>query len=109
MSLSSWLRDYLYIPLGGNRRASFGTFFWIAIIAIICIILSESLLVAVAILTLFIYLAIYAALKPSSRKFITTNMNAMTTQLLGGLWHGASCNFMIWGGLNGFGVREEEK
>jgi D-alanyl-lipoteichoic acid acyltransferase DltB (MBOAT superfamily) len=103
MSLSSWLRDYLYIPLGGNRRASFGTFFWIAIIAIICIILSESLLVAVAILTLFIYLAIYAALKPSSRKFITTNMNAMTTQLLGGLWHGASWNFMIWGGLNGFG------
>jgi D-alanyl-lipoteichoic acid acyltransferase DltB (MBOAT superfamily) len=103
MSLSSWLRDYLYIPLGGNRRASFGTFFWIAIIAIICIILSESLLVVVAILTLFIYLAIYAALKPSSRKFITTNMNAMTTQLLGGLWHGASWNFMIWGGLNGFG------
>ncbi len=103
MSLSSWLRDYLYIPLGGNRRASFGTFFWIAIIAIICIILSESLLVAVAILALFIYLAIYAALKPSSRKFITTNMNAMTTQLLGGLWHGASWNFMIWGGLNGFG------
>lgn len=103
MSLSSWLRDYLYIPLGGNRRASFGTFFWIAIIAIVCIILSESLLVAVAILALFIYLAIYAALKPSSRKFITTNMNAMTTQLLGGLWHGASWNFMIWGGLNGFG------
>lgn len=103
MSLSSWLRDYLYIPLGGNRRASFGTFFWIAIIAIICIILSESLLVAIAILALFIYLAIYAALKPSSRKFITTNMNAMTTQLLGGLWHGASWNFMIWGGLNGFG------
>ena len=103
ISFSSWLRDYLYIPLGGNRNASFGTFFWILIIAIICILLSESLFVAFAILGLFVYLAVYAALKPGSRKFITTNMNAMTTQLLGGLWHGASWNFMIWGGLNGFG------
>lgn len=103
MSLSSWLRDYLYIPLGGNRNASFGTFFWIAIISIICVILSESLLVAIALLALFLYLGLYATFKPSSRKFITTNMNAMTTQLLGGLWHGASWNFMIWGGLNGFG------
>lgn len=103
ISFSSWLRDYLYIPLGGNRNASFGTFFWIAIIAIICIILSGSFLVALAILALFLYIGIYAFLKPTSRKFITTNMNAMTTQLLGGLWHGASWNFMIWGGLNGFG------
>lgn len=103
ISFSSWLRDYLYIPLGGNRNASFGTFFWIAVIALICIILSGSLLVTIAILALFVYIAIYAAARPGSRKFITTNMNAMTTQLLGGLWHGASWNFMIWGGLNGFG------
>lgn len=103
ISFSSWLRDYLYIPLGGNRNASFGTFFWIAVIALICIILSGSALVTAAILLLFLYIAIYAALRPGSRKFITTNMNAMTTQLLGGLWHGASWNFMIWGGLNGFG------
>lgn len=103
ISFSSWLRDYLYIPLGGNRGAGFGTFFWIAMIALICIILSGSWMVAAAILGLFAYIAVYAKFKPGSRKFITTNMNAMTTQLLGGLWHGASWNFMIWGGLNGFG------
>lgn len=54
ISLSSWLRDYLYIPLGGNRRG-----------------------------------------------LIRTYINLMTTMLLGGLWHGASWNFVIWGGLHG--------
>ncbi len=104
MSLSSWLRDYLYIPLGGNRRASFGTFFWIAIISAIAIILSGSLWVAIGLGVLFLYIALYAIFKSQSRKTITTHMNAMITQLLGGLWHGASWNFMIWGGLNGIGM-----
>jgi D-alanyl-lipoteichoic acid acyltransferase DltB (MBOAT superfamily) len=54
MSLSSWLRDYLYIPLGGNRRGTFNTY-----------------------------------------------RNLMLTMLLGGLWHGASWNFVLWGGLHG--------
>lgn len=54
ISLSSWLRDYLYIPLGGNR---------------------------------------------SGRVF--TYRNLMITMLLGGLWHGASWNFVIWGGYHG--------
>lgn len=54
ISLSSWLRDYLYIPLGGNRCSRF-------------------------------------------RK----NANLMTTMVLGGLWHGASWMYMIWGGLHG--------
>jgi len=54
ISLSSWLRDYLYIPLGGNRRG---------------------------------YLRTYA--------------NLMVVMLLGGLWHGASWNFVIWGGIHG--------
>ena len=54
ISLSTWLRDYLYIPLGGNRRGE--------------------------------------------RR---THVNLMTTMLLGGLWHGASWNFVIWGGLHG--------
>ena len=39
MSLSRWLKAYLYIPLGGNRRASFGTYFWIILFAIIALIL----------------------------------------------------------------------
>jgi D-alanyl-lipoteichoic acid acyltransferase DltB (MBOAT superfamily) len=54
ISLSSWLRDYLYIPLGGNRRGR-----WL------------------------------------------TYRNLMLTMLLGGLWHGASWNFLIWGGYQG--------
>ena len=54
MTLSAWLRDYLYIPLGGNRRGAGRTY-----------------------------------------------VNLMLTMLLGGLWHGASWNFVLWGGLHG--------
>ena len=54
ISLSSWLRDYLYIPLGGNKKSSGRTYF-----------------------------------------------NLMTVMFLGGLWHGASLNFVIWGLLHG--------
>ena len=54
ISLSSWLRDYLYIPLGGNRGSA-----------------------------IFAY------------------RNLMLTMLLGGLWHGAGWNFIIWGGIHG--------
>lgn len=57
ISLSSWLRDYLYIPLGGNRHGHARTY-----------------------LHLFI------------------------TMLLGGLWHGASLRFIIWGGIHGVGL-----
>jgi D-alanyl-lipoteichoic acid acyltransferase DltB (MBOAT superfamily) len=57
ISLSSWLKDYLYIPLGGNRKGR-----------------------------------------------IRTDVNLMNTMLLGGLWHGASWHFMVWGGLNGLGI-----
>jgi D-alanyl-lipoteichoic acid acyltransferase DltB (MBOAT superfamily) len=41
---------------------------------------------------------------PQSRSKINTNLNLMNTMLLGGLWHGASWNFVIWGGLNGVGI-----
>lgn len=54
ISLSTWLRDYLYISLGGNRRGK-----------------------------------------------IRTYINLILTMLLGGLWHGASWNFIVWGGLHG--------
>jgi alginate O-acetyltransferase complex protein AlgI len=54
ISLSTWLRDYLYIPLGGNRQGQ-----------------------------------------------MRTHLNLMITMLLGGLWHGASWTFVIWGGLHG--------
>lgn len=54
ISLSSWLRDYLYISLGGNRKGKFRTYF-----------------------------------------------NLFMTMLLGGLWHGASWKFVVWGVLHG--------
>jgi len=54
MTLSRWLRDYLYIPLGGNRDGPRRTY-----------------------------------------------RNLMITMLLGGLWHGASFTFVIWGGIHG--------
>ena len=57
ISLSTWLKDYLYIPLGGNRKGEFNA-----------------------------------------------NVNLMITMLLGGLWHGASWQFVIWGGLNGIAI-----
>ena len=103
ISLSSWWRDYLYIPLGGNRGASVGTFFWMGFLSLVAILLSGSVWVGIALGVFFLYIAIYAYIKPESRKFITTNMNAMATQVVGGWWHGASWNFIIWGGLNGFG------
>ena len=54
ISLSSWLKEYLYIPLGGNRKG-----------------------------------------------FVRMYGNLLTTMLLGGLWHGASWNFVLWGFLHG--------
>ncbi len=104
MTLSRWLRDYLYIPLGGNRNASAGTFIIIAAIAVIGSFLSGSWWVAAAVAGLAAGIGLWAWRKPSDRKLITTNINSMNTMLLGGLWHGASWNFMIWGGLNGIGM-----
>lgn len=104
ISLSTWLKDYLYIPLGGNRRGSFGTFFWIAIISIFAISLSGRTWPAIAITISAISIFIASLKWPAIRNGIVTNINLMVTMLLGGLWHGASWNFMIWGGLNGAGI-----
>ena len=57
ISLSTWLRDYLYIPLGGNRRGP-----------------------------------------------ARTSVNLFLTMLLGGLWHGAAWNFVLWGAWHGGGL-----
>ena len=104
MTLSRWLRDYLYIPLGGNRNATPATYIIIAAIAIIGSFLSGSWWVGLAVVLLAGAIGLWAWKKPADRKIITTNINSMNTMLLGGLWHGASWNFMIWGGLNGIGM-----
>ena len=104
MSLSRWLRDYLYIPLGGNRNATWGTYIIIIAVAVIGSFLSGSWWVAFAVAVLALLILLYGWLRPDKRKFLRTQVNSMDTMLLGGLWHGASWNFMIWGGLNGIGM-----
>ncbi|MDR3217944.1 MAG: MBOAT family protein [Dysgonamonadaceae bacterium] len=104
ISLSKWLQDYLYIPLGGNRNATFGTYACLISIALIAIILAGNMWVTLMIA--FIGLAVVYKIRfyPENLRKTQTNFNMMNTMLLGGLWHGASWNFMIWGGLNGLGI-----
>ncbi len=105
ISLSTWLKDYLYIPLGGNKKGTFGTFFWMTIIIAIVLALSnlELSLILLIVWLIIIIVAIFLII-PRLRKIFITNINIMITMLIGGLWHGASWNFMIWGGLNGVGI-----
>ena len=109
ISLSSWLRDYLYIPLGGNRSSSAGT--WIfATLFFAGVFFSahnlfeltyvQSAAVSSGILLLFILPAIITR----ESKGVAANMNLLTTMLLGGFWHGASWNFIIWGALHGISL-----
>ncbi|MDL2243359.1 MBOAT family protein [Bacteroidales bacterium OttesenSCG-928-J19] len=104
ISLSKWLQDYLYIPMGGNRSATFATYFLIVTISLIAVVLSGSIWVGAILLFITAVVVVVAYTKPGAKKKITTNMNMMNTMLIGGLWHGASWNFMIWGGLNGLGI-----
>lgn len=104
ISLSSWLQRYLYIPLGGNRNVSFGTFFWLLLLAGALVLLSESAVVAAAAVAILAIIGLEALLFPKRGKAIASNLNGMVTMLLGGLWHGANWNFLIWGGLNGLGI-----
>jgi len=108
-SLSSWLRDYLYIPLGGNRKAGFGTYlfsalFFAAMLLVFNRLLGYSFLVSLffslSIFTIFIFPSVIS----KDKKNVPTNLNLMTTMLLGGLWHGASWNFIVWGALHGLGL-----
>ena len=104
ISLSRWLQTYLYIPLGGNRNVTGATYFWILVITLFTLILSGSMLIAVVVVTILLLTIWTAWRRPSKRRHIYANLNAMITMVLGGLWHGASCNFMVWGGLNGAGM-----
>ncbi|WP_194768677.1 MBOAT family O-acyltransferase [Tamlana sp. I1] len=104
ISLSTWLRDYLYIPLGGNRKGSVASYIILSIIILGTLYAYQDL--TVVFVTLGICLAIFIASLYSKtvEKQINTNINLMLTMLIGGLWHGASWKFVIWGGLNGLGI-----
>ncbi len=104
ISLSTWLKDYLYIPLGGNKKGTAASYICILLLATVVVLLAKSLWVALVLGVLaFILLLLHVFYQPA-RNTINTNINLMITMLLGGLWHGASWQFVIWGGLNGLGL-----
>ena len=107
MSLGRWLKTYLYIPLGGNRSIGFGTYFWVTVIALVSASLTGwwlGIMIPYAVLIVAMII-VPRFLKDANRlKLFYSNLNSFITQVLGGLWHGASWNFIIWGGINGFGM-----
>jgi D-alanyl-lipoteichoic acid acyltransferase DltB (MBOAT superfamily) len=104
MSLSNWLKDYLYIPLGGNQKGSIGSFILLGVFVGIVALLAKSLMVLIVAGATIGLILLIAFFVKSFAQWCTTNLNLMLTMLIGGFWHGASWNFIIWGGLNGFGL-----
>lgn len=104
ISLSNWLKDYLYIPLGGNRNATFGTFFILCSMMLVVALMAHTSWVWWTMAAVAILLTGWYLLFPKRRIKMTTNINNFDTMLLGGLWHGASFNFITWGALNGAGI-----
>ena len=113
MSLGRWLKGYLYIPLGGNRQIGFGTYFWMSLIAFVSAALTGWWLWIL--IPYAVFMAVIAVVNRlmvkgqwASSKLLYANLNSFITQVLGGLWHGASWNFIIWGGINGIGMIVEK-
>jgi len=107
ISLSTWLKDYLYISLGGNRKSSFGTWLFSGIFFVVVsywyfheFALYWAVLMTIGTLLLFFHPLITQRNKAGA----TTNLNLMVTMLIGGFWHGAANKFIIWGALHGIGL-----
>lgn len=100
-SLGSWLRDYLYIPLGGNQKGSWGTaILTVVILGFLYFITGWVALWYAYGILLLIYLILWQFWK-AFRTFAVRDLNLLITMVIGGLWHGASQNFVIWGAMNG--------
>ena len=106
ITLSSWLRDYLYITLGGNRGGGFGSIFFILVpllmLGFVVTVNAAQMLVyfgALAVAVILVRAYMRHSEKNKNKAF--TYMNNMVTMLLGGLWHGASWVFVFWGFLHG--------
>jgi D-alanyl-lipoteichoic acid acyltransferase DltB (MBOAT superfamily) len=104
ISLSSWLKDYLYIPMGGNRGASLFTYISLGLVLGFVVLLSGKLILIPVFAGVFLITGLLMWFIPSFKLSVSTNINLMMTMLIGGLWHGASWMFIIWGGLNGLGI-----
>ncbi|WP_205729439.1 MBOAT family O-acyltransferase [Flavobacterium alkalisoli] len=109
ISLSTWLKDFLYISVGGNRYGSIAGFLFPSLFFFGLIIWGVTygptsyipFIIGLGSTLLFI---LTFALSKNKEKTMYTNANLMTTMLLGGLWHGASLRFIIWGALHGMGL-----
>jgi D-alanyl-lipoteichoic acid acyltransferase DltB (MBOAT superfamily) len=113
ISLSTWLRDYLYIPMGGNRGNSIVT--WIVTGGFFALTLGMAIFSAtegawwwLAMWTAAFVIVVVPALWRGDRQALSTNFNLFATMLLGGLWHGAASRFLIWGALHGFALAVEK-
>ena len=104
ISLSSWLKDYLYIPMGGNRGGSLFSSIALGFIILFVFLISGSFSLLFAIISFVFLSRVIGELIPKFNGWYLTNINIMLTMLLGGLWHGASWNFVLWGALNGIGI-----
>ena len=109
ISLSTWLKDFLYISVGGNRYGSIAGFLFPSLFFFGLIIWGVTygptsyipFVIGLGSTLLFILTFV---LSKNKEKTMYTNANLMTTMLLGGLWHGASLRFIIWGALHGMGL-----
>lgn len=104
ISLSTWLKDYLYIPLGGNRKGTIGSYIAIVLIFTFIIFITQwwDLLYIYAGLT-FVYLIGMLTIK-NFKQYVHRDLNLIITMVVGGLWHGPSENFVIWGAMNGIAL-----
>ena len=109
ISLSTWLKDFLYISVGGNRKGTFAGFLFPALFFFILILWSISF-IGTSHVPLYISVGSTIAfvltflLSKDKERTMFTNVNLLTTMLLGGLWHGASLRFIIWGALHGIAL-----
>jgi alginate O-acetyltransferase complex protein AlgI len=104
ISLSSWLKDYLYIPMGGNRKGSLFSYIMVAVLVLFVLLLWQSLTGIIIVSSAVLFIILLYRIVPTLRKHIDTNINLMLTMTIGGLWHGASWNMVIWGAINGVGL-----
>ena len=92
------------MPMGGNRGGSIFSYVSLSLIVIFIYLISGSLALLFGILSVIFSTLLIGELFPKFNKWYLTNINIMLTMLIGGLWHGASWNFVLWGALNGLGI-----
>ncbi|UZO82589.1 MBOAT family protein [Aquimarina sp. ERC-38] len=104
ISLSSWLKDYLYIPIGGNRNGTIFSYVFVLVFSFLGTYAAFGHKVAFLTTIALAFILIITVFNKRLAWHFNRNINIMITMLVGGLWHGASWKFVIWGGLNGVGV-----